>query len=177
MKCKHFLSLVSDYIDGTLAPRQCADLEEHLSDCQRCRTFVNTLRATISLCQSRLYRDVPPPIHQTLHRMIREEWEICKVEVSVGVPKFPFGEIVEFKDKINVSITLPGINKEDITLIVRQDYIEISGFRKKYEGIYYLNEIKYGPFSRKFKLPYSVNLSKVQAYLKNGILKVILPKV
>lgn len=175
MKCRQFLLLASDYIDGTLPPMECAKLEHHLSECRRCRTFVNTLRATISLCQS-LY-EVPAPIHQTLHRIIREQWEICRVKVSIGVPKFPFVEVVEFKDKVQVSIVLPGIRREDITLMVAQDYIEITGISRKSEGIYYLSEIKSGPFSRKFKLPFEIDSSRAEAYLENGILKVILTKI
>lgn len=174
MKCKQFLLLVSDYIDESLSPMECNELEQHLSECDRCRSFVNTLKATLSLCQS-LY-DVPVQVHQTLHRVVREQWEICKIKVSIGISKFPFAEIAEFKNKINISIVLPGVNKEDIKLVVADDYIEISGVNKKIEGIYYLNEIKYGPFLRKFRLPSPVDPSIVEAYLENGILKVTIPK-
>lgn len=174
MKCKQFLLLVSDYIDGALPPMESTELEQHLSECQRCKTFVNTLKTTISLYQS-LY-DVPMPIHQSLHKTLKHEWEIHKVKVSIGVPKFPLIELIEKKKQISLLIKLPGIKRENISLMVTPQYIEISGFETRIEGTYYLNEINYGPFSRKLRLPSSIDPSRVQASLKNGILKVILPK-
>lgn len=175
MECKQFLLWVSNYIDGTLARRESTELEEHLNECQKCRTLVNTLKATISLYKS-LY-DVPFLIHQSLHQVLRQEWEIHKVQVSIGVPKFPVAEVVELKKEISLLIELPGISHEDITLIATPDYIEISGFNKRIEGTYYLNEINYGPFSRKLRLPSPIDPSRAQAKLKNGILKIILPKI
>jgi hypothetical protein len=158
MECKKLLLQISDYIDGSLHPDEQAAVEEHLSQCLQCRTFVNTLKTTISLCQS-LY-EVPAPVHRSLHSVLRHEWEIHKVQVSVGVPRFPFVELAELKEQISISIELPGIKREDITLKVAPDHIEISGFHKKSEGVYYLNEINYGPFSRKIKLPAPVNSSR-----------------
>lgn len=175
MKCKQFLLLASDYIDGTLSSIDIQKLEQHLTECQRCKIFVNTLKATISLYQS--LSEIPTSVHQTLHRTIREHWEVHKVEVSVGTPKFPFVEIMESENKITVSILLPGVKKEDLTLTVAQDYIELSGINRKPDGIYYFNEIKYGPFSRKLKLPSLIDSSKTEAHLENGILKILLFKV
>ena len=175
MECKELLLQISDYIDGTLQPKEHLELEKHLATCPRCRTFVNTLKTTISLCQS-LY-EVPAPVHRSLHNFLRHEWEIHRVQVSIGIPKFPFVELTEHKEQIDISIELPGIKRKDITLRVAPDHIEISGFNKKPEGIYYLNEMNYGPFSRKFKLPSQIDSSRAQANLKNGILKLTLPKI
>lgn len=174
MNCDRFLSLVSDYIDGVLSPKENNDMEQHLRECEKCRIFANTLKTTIELCRSS--EDVPITIHETLHFMIREVWQVHRVAVNVGVPKFPFVEIVELTDKINISIEVPGIKREDITLMIAQDYVEVSGVRKIIDGFYYLTEMNAGPFTRKIKLPSPVDAGKAQAYLENGLLKITLQK-
>ncbi len=47
--CINLISTLSDYIDGELSPELCAELEQHLSDCDNCRIVVDTLRKTIEL--------------------------------------------------------------------------------------------------------------------------------
>ena len=39
-----------------------------------------------------------------------------------------------------------------------------------------LNEFNYSSFQRSFKVPESVNLDKIKANYKNGILKILMPK-
>ncbi|MBI4722283.1 MAG: Hsp20 family protein [Candidatus Stahlbacteria bacterium] len=185
LNCDKFLSLVSDYIDGSLSPIKSKEMEAHLRKCKKCRIFANTLRTTVELYRSLEKvqpQDIPVPIHDTLHLMIREEWQVHRVLVNVGRHRFPlrlnlFVEVVEFADKINISIEVPGIKKEDIILMVARDYVEVSGVRKIIDGFYYLTEMNAGPFTRKIKLPFPVDTSKVQAYLENGILKITLLKV
>ncbi|MCE1252701.1 MAG: zf-HC2 domain-containing protein [Anaerolineae bacterium] len=47
--CRHLLGSLSEYIDGELEARLCAELEEHLEGCEDCRVVVNTLRKTVEL--------------------------------------------------------------------------------------------------------------------------------
>ncbi len=44
------------------------------------------------------------------------------------------------------------------------------------EGKYSRREFLYGTFCRSFTLPETINVDKIKADLKDGILKVILPK-
>lgn len=172
MKCEHLLFLISDYVDEVLPRNESIELEKHLQKCEKCRTLVNTLRATISLCQS--LDDVPLTIRQNLHRTLREAWETPRVQVSVGIPRAPFVEVVGLENKIRMSIVMPGITREDVSLKVVGNYVEISGFRKRMDGVYYLNEIEHGAFLRRIRLPFPVNASKAEAHLKDGILEVTL---
>ena len=48
-QCKQLLGNLSEYIDGDLQAELCAEIEEHLKDCDNCRVVVNTLRKTIEL--------------------------------------------------------------------------------------------------------------------------------
>ncbi len=56
-ECRHLLGSLSDYIDGDLQAELCAELEQHMQDCDNCRIVVNTLRKTIEL-----YQQTNPPV-------------------------------------------------------------------------------------------------------------------
>lgn len=48
-QCKQLLGSLSEYIDGELQAELCAQIEEHIKDCDNCRIVVNTLRKTVEL--------------------------------------------------------------------------------------------------------------------------------
>lgn len=47
--CRHLLSSLGDYVDGTLSDDLCAELEKHMKGCDRCQIVVNTMKKTIDL--------------------------------------------------------------------------------------------------------------------------------
>ena len=47
--CRHLLGSLSDYVDGDLEARLCAEIEHHLEDCENCRVVVDTLKKTVYL--------------------------------------------------------------------------------------------------------------------------------
>lgn len=51
-QCSQLLSSISEYVDGTLDPKLCAELEKHLCECENCTIVVDTLRKTISIVQT-----------------------------------------------------------------------------------------------------------------------------
>lgn len=44
--CRDAVALVTDYLEGTLAPRQRQLLEQHLAACPHCSTYLAQIRAT-----------------------------------------------------------------------------------------------------------------------------------
>ena len=50
-QCLKLLSSLSDYVDGSLEAMICAQIEEHMAECENCRIVVDTLRKTVSLYQ------------------------------------------------------------------------------------------------------------------------------
>ncbi len=74
---------------------------------------------------------------------------------------------------------LPGISKEDLTIRIQGNYLEVSGTRKSDtpEG-YKTHRVERGAsaFTRSFTLPADVDSAGVEATLKDGILNVVLPK-
>jgi Putative zinc-finger len=64
--CKECVDLLGEYIEGTLTGEQAKALEEHLSTCPPCITFVRTYRATRRLCRSALAAEMPHELMNSL---------------------------------------------------------------------------------------------------------------
>lgn len=64
----------SDFVEGTLPPREKADLERHLAACIQCRTELEAFRRTVGLL-GRMKQTAPPGflpgIQRQIHRRSR----------------------------------------------------------------------------------------------------------
>jgi len=93
---------------------------------------------------------------------------------------FPLTNVTEDKDNYYVRAELPGIKSDELDIQVTVKGISISGERKiPVEGNnvkYHRREREAGKFSRTINLPEDVDVNKVDASLKNGILTVTIPK-
>lgn len=88
-------------------------------------------------------------------------------------------DIYEKEDKLIIFSTIAGLKSEDIDVTVEPDLIIIRGERKKQappDSICHRQECFWGKFSRTLVLPCPVKPDKVDASLKNGVLKIVLPK-
>ena len=70
--CPSLVSLLSDYIDGRLSDDVRRDLEQHLSGCSDCTTFVGTFRSTVTLLQSLNEDDLPKELRVRLKAFLDE---------------------------------------------------------------------------------------------------------
>jgi anti-sigma factor RsiW len=64
--CKECVDLLGEYIEGTLPKDRAKALEEHLSLCPPCITFVRTYRATRNLCRHALEKEMPEELVNSL---------------------------------------------------------------------------------------------------------------
>ncbi len=92
----------------------------------------------------------------------------------------PATDINESDDSFTVTADLPGIDKKDVQISVKDNVLTISGERKLGEATdsdnYHRRERLAGSFKRCFRLPEIVNENKISAKFKNGILAIDLPK-
>lgn len=92
----------------------------------------------------------------------------------------PATDINESDDSFTVTADLPGIDKKDVQISVKDNVLTISGERKLGEATdsdnYHRRERLVGSFKRCFRLPEIVNENKISAKFKNGILAIDLPK-
>jgi HSP20 family protein len=93
---------------------------------------------------------------------------------------WPAIDAVETKDSIRIQAEIPGINKEDLKVSVKDNTLTISGEKKqeteKDENGYVRTERSYGSFQRSFTLPESVDGAQGKANYKNGVLELVFPK-
>ncbi|KAJ3394116.1 hypothetical protein HDU84_000144 [Entophlyctis sp. JEL0112] len=75
---------------------------------------------------------------------------------------------------------VPGVNKNEIDVSVKDNILTISGERSKSTDIgddqRHLVERLFGKFSRSLRLPNDANSDKVTASLENGVLELVFPK-
>jgi len=82
-------------------------------------------------------------------------------------------------NQLELKAEVPGMSKEDLTIQIQGNYLEVSGTRKSDapEGYkVHRTERETASFTRSFTLPSEVNVDKIDASLQNGILSLTLPK-
>ncbi|WP_136798830.1 MULTISPECIES: Hsp20/alpha crystallin family protein [Desulfosediminicola] len=91
----------------------------------------------------------------------------------------PLTNLSDTGGHLKLAVELPGILKEDITLRIQGNYVEISGEKKaELPKGYKAHRLERGTssFTRSFTLPMEVDAERVEAVLKEGILTLSLPK-
>jgi anti-sigma factor RsiW len=58
--CRQAVGLMTDYLDGALAARDQARLEEHLAGCPHCTEYLKQIRATVAAVGRVEPDDLPP---------------------------------------------------------------------------------------------------------------------
>jgi HSP20 family protein len=90
-------------------------------------------------------------------------------------------DVYEESDAIIVKSTIAGVEPEDVDITIVNDMLTIRGERKtesKHKSRdYFFQECYWGAFSRSIILPVEVDVKKIDATIKNGILTVTLPKL
>ena len=92
----------------------------------------------------------------------------------------PAMDLVETEDALVLNADLPGLEREDVSIEVKDNVLTVSGKRdaehkEKADG-YYRVERAFGSFSRSLALPQGVDPAKVQANFDKGVLEVTIPK-
>ncbi len=99
---------------------------------------------------------------------------------DLGSTAFPPIDVIEEPDMFVAKLDLPGFTKEDIKITLEDNILTISGERKSEKEYKDKNVLRaerfYGLFSRTITLPAVVDVSKIKAEHKNGILTLTLPK-
>jgi len=92
----------------------------------------------------------------------------------------PATEIREDKEKISITVEIPGLKKEDISIQIEDLVLTVSGEKKTTEetkeGEYVRSEIYYGKFTRSIGLPPTVDTDSISANYEAGTLKLTVNK-
>jgi HSP20 family protein len=106
--------------------------------------------------------------------------ELPSVSGLLDWPTGPAIDLVEGDDEILLLTDLPGVRKEDIELSIQGNILTIKGEKKREEPTksrkVVRSETWVGSFSRTVNLPDTVNPGKVEAQLRDGVLRIRIAK-
>jgi HSP20 family protein len=100
-------------------------------------------------------------------------------DVSFGLWN-PAVDLYEKDDSFVIKAELAGVDKENITIDLKDRVLTLSGERSNdnevNEDNFYRRERTYGKFRRAFSLPADVDSDKIKAEFKDGVLQIEVPK-
>jgi HSP20 family protein len=83
-------------------------------------------------------------------------------------------------DNLFIEAPIAGVKSDQINIFLENDVLTIEGEREREEDEereYLIKECFWGRFKRKIALPFEVNFDKAEATLKDGVLKIKIPKL
>ncbi len=90
-------------------------------------------------------------------------------------------DVYQTPDELVIESPIAGINPDDIDINISNDAVTIRGKRRRSNEIkekdYLYQECFWGKFSRHIVLPQEIDPEKSIATFKNGVLKLVLPKL
>ena len=92
----------------------------------------------------------------------------------------PAVDVTEDEGSYRISVELPGVKKEDVSVEVHESVLSIRGEKRsereeKKDKSHWI-ERSYGSFSRSFTLPPTAHSEKLRASFKDGVLSIEIPK-
>lgn len=112
-------------------------------------------------------------------RMLDDFWSRPLLEGADQLLAPPL-DVEEDENAFSLSMELPGLKKEDVSLQFENGVLSVSGEKRseseKKGKNFHRMERRYGSFFRSLALPSSVNMDAVDAEFKDGVLKVRIPK-
>lgn len=92
----------------------------------------------------------------------------------------PASEASSDEDSFIISIELPGVAEEDISLSSTDNLLTITGEKSEAHedkgDTWYFSERQYGSFRRTFRLPPDAEGEKSTANMKSGVLEITIPR-
>jgi HSP20 family molecular chaperone IbpA len=116
-------------------------------------------------------------VERLFEEMIHRPWGFCR-EIRGWNPSV---DLYETTDAFVLEADLPGVKSEDVKVEVQNSDLILQGWRSldksHTNGRFHTMERSSGHFMRRMKLPETVNKEAIEAEFKDGVLRVILPKI
>lgn len=77
LTCKELVEVVTNYLEGVLAPAEAAQFEQHIALCAPCHEYVEQIRRTIA-ATGRLRSEELPPTERTRLVELFHNWRAKK---------------------------------------------------------------------------------------------------
>lgn len=117
-------------------------------------------------------------LQKEMNRLFSDFWGRGMSPFRVGV--YPAVNVSEDTKNIYVRAELPGMKPDDLEISVEGDTLTLRGERKLAQAgetmNYHRREREGGRFRRVLTLPTKIDPGAVDAFFKDGVLKIVLPK-
>ncbi|MBW2303190.1 MAG: Hsp20/alpha crystallin family protein [Deltaproteobacteria bacterium] len=100
-------------------------------------------------------------------------------QTKPGLVFTPAVDIFETDNEITLLADMPGVKAEDLNIDLRENVLTLDGDVKTPEGeneVDVIREYRTGKYHRQFSLSQVIDQSKIEAELKDGVLRLKLPK-
>jgi HSP20 family protein len=123
--------------------------------------------------------------HREFDRLFEDMWRgfdrPMRGEYEPSWAMTPTMDVAEDDDEVRLSVELPGMDEEDVEIILSDDVLTIKGEKKveteRGEKTYSYKERAYGSFRRSLPLGANILTDKIEAHFDKGVLTITLPKV
>lgn len=118
-------------------------------------------------------------IFDELYRLQDELDDFLFSDYKVRKARFPRVNLYENEEEYVASVEIPGADKNDIKITIKDNSLKINGEIKRTEREKmnaHLQERFYGKFEKNIMLQEKVDADKIDAEYKNGILLIKMPK-
>jgi len=129
-------------------------------------------------------KSVAQRMFEDMAKTIREkqlELEKAISDYTAIAPEKPTMDVIETEDSIIIKTDLPGVNKDDVSIDLTEDSVDIMAkFEEEFEleeANFIKKERRYGEARRSMVLPAKIKVDEATAKFENGVLTVELPKL
>jgi len=120
-------------------------------------------------------------IQNEINHLFENLFDLRSTKSSTDVAWLPSADICECPEFVIVKIEVPGVAPKDLKLFINGGNIIVEGEKKRASESgkkkFHLAERGYGKFRRVININTAVNTHKAEAVLKDGVLKIMFPKV
>jgi HSP20 family protein len=158
---------------GTAFDKRLCVVSFYIENPYKQRRFIMALPTRVSRSLDFPFEHVQREFDQAIGRLFRSD---------LGYGVAPYGvDIREDADHIYVDAELPGFTKDQVDITLENNTLTITAQRKdetqeQNKGQWLLNERRFATVSRSFTLPPTVDESKCEAKLQDGVLHITLNK-
>jgi HSP20 family protein len=119
-------------------------------------------------------------LQERLDRMFRDIDRTRMQQNFISSQWMPPVDIIETQDLFVIKLEIPEVDRESIDISMEGGELTIAGARKLEQGTereqYLRMDRGYGSFTRSFSLTKTIDASEIKASIKDGILRIELPK-
>ena len=116
-------------------------------------------------------------VDRLFDELIHRPWGSTRSSADLWNPEV---DLYETEAAFVLEVDLPGIREEDVEVTVDKGDLVLRGTRTvsrtSTQGNFHYRERRSGNFTRRLRLPASVDHTQIRAEVKNGVLRITLPK-